>query len=211
MVTLNGIGVNCLWTLGCMVSFCLLFMESTESVALGCSPPRSSLGNCIPLVRRQLSLFLSGKYSVKYHPTESSAFSLRGCGSVQNWWFWLPLLFKHKIKPLEFGEAFAGGRTLSSPSNTSLRRYSASFSCQWPCTATNNSPVMALTQTMALYYSILEKVGQANCTVSSSWKVREVTQPHGLLRKWCWVMGVKYSVQCSVHSGHSTNNTAYMF
>lgn len=126
MVTLNSIGVNCLWTLGCMVSFCLLFMESTESVVLGCSPlRRCALKYCIPLVRSQLSMFLSGKRSVRYCPTASSTFSLRGCGRVQNWGFWLPLFFKHKIKPLEFGEAFVGGRTLSSPSNTSLRIYSA--------------------------------------------------------------------------------------
>lgn len=88
------------------------------------SPRRNFLKYYIPLVEGNWACFYSVN-SGKYRPAEKSPSSLRGCGRAQNSGFWVPLSCKHKTKPLEFGEAFVESKTLSSPSNMSLRTYSA--------------------------------------------------------------------------------------
>lgn len=85
MKTMNDVGVNCLWTLECIVTFCLLSVESTEPAILGCSPPRrmSLLKYSVPLVRGQLSMFSSScKYSVQALSHQSGFYLLIDCGGT---------------------------------------------------------------------------------------------------------------------------------
>lgn len=82
--TMHDVGINCLWTLERIFSFCLLSVESTEPTILGCSPPRRMglLKYSVLLVWGQLT-FSSCKYSVQQCPIEmASTFSLTDCGET---------------------------------------------------------------------------------------------------------------------------------